>query len=137
MAKLVSRKYNKGQYNGQTLNFPVIGQATFSDKGVLEVEDDKVEALILLTETSFDFIAEGSEEVKPKKDTVRKNKKGEEVVVETAEDKELKELLAQADTKTLLEMAGEAQLDPASAASMTDARLRQELFKVLKTPVKA
>lgn len=129
MAQLISQKYKPEIYAGQSLIFPIIGKATFSKEGILEVPDTQVASLIEATKTSFDFIEKDTE-----KATVKSSKKGskkqKEEEVDTTES-ELREQLATLGTKDLLEMAKEALSDPSTAAGMTDAKLRDVLLKEL------
>ncbi len=107
MAKLKSLKYIKGQFAGQTLNFPLVGDVTFAKDGSVEIDDDKVEDFQKITKDSFEF----------------------GLVQE--EDRELKALLDEANAVQLLTMAGELNMD-ASVAALSDDMLRKTIYKTMK-----
>ncbi len=141
MAKLVSVKYPTA-YAGQTLNFPLIGSATFEKDGSLEVADDKVDEFIELTFDSFTFenldtkeeeeeneeeegTSEGvpEQKVKVTKATGNKGKAAKE-----KEKKKMQEHLDSLNFKQLIELAKETDIPQESLAAMTDKKLRKELL---------
>lgn len=67
MTKLISRKVTQKDNANRSVNFPVIGVAVFDKDGLLEVDADKVEELISLTEESFDFEIHGKPKAPGKK----------------------------------------------------------------------
>lgn len=125
MAKLKSLKYAKGQFVGQTLNFPLAGDVTFAIDGSIEVDDSKVEEFQKITKDSFEFclVGEDGQLIKKKPETPEE--------IEEEEDRELLDLLEQANSKQLLTMAGELKMDP-SVASLSDALLRKSIYKAMK-----
>lgn len=123
MSKLISQKY-RNAYAQQRVIMPVIGEVEFNEDGSLDVEDDKVEALVESTKESFDFQIEGDKSKKDKKE-------------DTAEVAEWREHLAKATSEELLAMAKEADLGkPEKVAAMTDEKLRAELLKKITAPAK-
>lgn len=131
---LESRKYNNNQYRGQSLNFPLIGVTTFDDNSVIQVPSDQVDQFLDLTRESFDFVEVGSPQTATTT-TSPISTKSNKVKVQPAnkQEQEIWDLLNQADTVTLLEMAKEAQLDHVTTAAMSDGKLRIALFNKLKT----
>lgn len=116
---LISQKYSKKEYAGQSVTFPVIGNATFDKDGNLDVEEDQIEEFILATQESFDFEVSG-------------------VVKEKTEDEkaldEYKELLDIADEKELLTLVRETGDEKLifKAAAMSNEKIKKELVKRFK-----
>lgn len=126
MLKLVSKKHPIA-YAGQTIHFPVIGNATFNEDGSLDVDDGKVDDFIDLTKPSFDF--------QPKVGSGRKKKEltPEELAAEIIEKENegIRETLDASSFEQLIELAKESKIPKESLASMTDKKLRKLLFKEL------
>ncbi len=149
MAKktLISRKFKKGEYAGQTVIMPYVGEVTFEKDGTLVLEDTTKGLASLLKDTieSFNFYVKEDE---AKKEVAVKGKKGakakvnispeeEEAQEEEQDDterlraeQELKEKLEGLAGKELLELAKDAGFG-IEAAGYTDKRLRKELLKKL------
>lgn len=139
MARLSSVKFSRKEYAGQTLNFPLIGSATFDKDGILEVADDKVDEFIELTLTSFAFEnldaveEETEEEFDESKETDKSlaSEKPKKVVSKTAQKKKELKMQAHLDSlnfKELIELAKETDIPPESLAAMTDKKLKKELL---------
>lgn len=155
--KLTSLKHPTA-YAGQTVNFPVIGNATFEKDGTLEVEDDKVEEFVELTYPSFAFelpeteedeelingeypkvkagtvvFVSGSEVVVEKKKPGRKPKSEEQKALEAFEKEkaEIKATLKPLTFQELVDLAKDTDLPKESLAGMSDSKLRSELLKRL------
>jgi len=119
---LTPSKVKPSQYAGRTVIFPEIGEATFSDKGTLEVPVDKVESFINYTKDSFDFYqyVEAGQE-----GTVKKSER-QKLSEEEAKIKGELDLL---DTKSLIELAKDSGIEPAKLVSMTNGKIKAELVK--------
>lgn len=124
MAKLKSLKYTKGQFAGQTLNFPLVGDVAFAQDGSIEVDGDKLEEFLKITKDSFEFglVDEEGQVIKKTPETPEEQ--------EEEEDREILALLEQANSIQLLTMAGELSMDP-SVAALSDAMLRRSIYKVM------
>jgi len=126
--KLKSAKYPNGQYANQTIHFPVIGDAQFDKDGNLEVEldEEKLEAFILLTKESFNFstVEQVEKDIKKKEKEKKKKEK---------EQAELEKMLNEASGDELLELLKEtgdkAFIERAINEAWNDNKLRAELKK--------
>ena len=104
-------------YAGQTVQFPVIGEVTFSQDGTVDVDEDKVEAFVAKTFDSFGFYEKGAS----KPDALKQN--------QNEQYAELKEQLDALETEDLLLLAKESGLPPDNIAQMTDGRIRKVLLE--------
>ncbi len=133
---LESKIYKKAEYAGQTVTMAVLGAVTFNDKGQLIVEnDDRLDAFLLATQPSFDFVvldASGKPVKKTKKNATKEEKEQEEAQEE--KEKEIAEITAKLEamsSKQLLELTRDTDISPGAAAAWSDKRLRKELLERL------
>lgn len=138
---LVSRRYKKGEYAGQTVIMPHLGSVTFEDDGSLKLDSDiPIEDFLKDTVESFNFEVKSD---KVKKEVVSKVKgkaKEEEQEEEekevdpgkAAQEKfELEEKLNEMTSKELLELAKDAKFINVDVAAWSDKKLKKELLKKL------
>lgn len=128
MTTLTPAKVRPLEYAGQTIIFPVVGEQTFSDKGTLEVETDKAEALILATKDSFDFyehVSDGSNKVKSKRQEL------------SEEEAKIKADLDLLDDTSLIELAKDSGIEPSALMNMTNGKIKKELIKKFREAEKA
>lgn len=126
--KLLSQKYNSA-YAGQTIHFPVIGDATFESNGLLEVDDDSVIEFIELTKDSFNF----KKYIKPGDKTVKLTKEEKEALKLGEEHKATKDQLESLNFEQLVELAKEGEIPLESLAGLSDGQLRKVLFDKMTT----
>jgi hypothetical protein len=115
---LIPAKVKGLQYAGQAIEFPVIGKASFTADGTLEVDEDKVEDFIAATLSSFGFYEKG--ESAP-------------LVAEEEEEDEIMKMLKDLSTKELINLARESDLSAQQIAKMSEQELRDELFEKMKS----
>jgi len=117
--KTVKLKTSNKSFFGRSLIIPVVGEVSFSESGEIEVEDSIVEQLKAYPELGF---GKPSEKIAPKKqeDDIQKVEETEQLGGEQLEDlhdiqdenlEETEELssedvIAELNTKTLLELKG-------------------------------
>lgn len=118
---LTPSKVKPLEYAGRTVIFPEIGEATFSDKGTLEVPADKVEAFLRYTKDSFDFYEHVEDD---QKDKVKSEKQ-----VLNEEQAKIKAELNLLDSKSLIELAKDSGIKPEALMNMTDGKIKKELIK--------
>lgn len=120
---LTPSKVKPLDYANQTIIFPIIGEATLSDKGTLDVASDQAEAFIESTKDSFGFYehVEGNKSDKQKSNIQQYN----EEYAKTKADLESLELV------DLVALAKDSGLEAAELMNMTDGKIRAELLKKL------
>lgn len=119
MVNLISAKYRRGEYAGQTIHLPVVGNVVFNKDGSVDVEEDKVDAVIEHTRESL---------MLRRKDP-KKGSENDPIVKKQIKEDQIREQLASLSFVQLVDLAKEAGLDihPAS----TDDKLRADLLKEL------
>lgn len=114
-------------YASQSIIFPIVGEATFSERGTLEVPEDQSQALIDATVDSFGFyelVADG--------DTT-KSKSKTQVISE--EEGKIRAELDKLDSASLIQLAKDSGIEQGKLLTMTDGKIKKELIKILLTDV--
>lgn len=119
MPKLISQNIPAKDNANRTIYFPIIGEATFNEKGELEVQDDKTALdLIHATFESFNFV-----------DIMAPKKELEPADEELAEYKELLNLATETEILELIRDCGDEDFK-SRAAAMSNTKRKNGLIKI-------
>jgi hypothetical protein len=121
---LTPSKVKPLDYANQTIIFPVIGEATLSNKGTLDVAVEQVELLIEATRDAFGFY----EHVEGKKESGKAKSNTQQYNEEYAKTKAELDSLELVD---LVALAKDSGFDAAALMNMTDGKIKSELLKKL------
>ena len=118
---LTPSKVKPAAYVGQTIIFPVIGEATFTEAGTLQVDEGKLDSFLLATQDSFGFYEKVDSDSNKKSKIQEMSEEEEKIVAE----------LNLLDSKALIELAKESGMKPEDLVKMTNGKIKKELTKIM------